>query len=146
MIYPLQTDSERILEMVLEEANQGNELVQAWLKRIVQYGVTKGLVRDLNKELEGMPMNAYFALNEESKHLEPRFGHPNLPENVNTKVAFAVATLLSEGALDGLLRCASNDCRKFAVRSTRAKWCSDTCGGRDRGRHKRQKDRERGTL
>ncbi len=146
MIDPLQTESEHLLEMLLEAANQGDKQAQGWLNRIKQHGATKGLVRDLNKELEGIPMNAVFALNEDSKRLEPRFGFPNLPENVDTRIAFAVATLLSEGALDGLMRCASQDCRKFAVRSTRAKWCSDTCGGRDRGRQKRWKDRERQML
>ena len=143
---PLQTGSERILEMLLEAANQGDEQAQGWLKRIRQHGVTRGLVRDLNKELEGMPMNACFALNEDSKSLEPRFLFSDFPESGTVRIAFAVATLLSEGALNGLIQCASKECRKFAVRNTRAKWCSDTCGGRDRGRHKRKKDRERQML
>lgn len=132
--------------MLLEAANQGDERAQGWLIRIKKHGVTKGLVRDLNKELENFPMTAVFALNEDSQCLEPRFGLPDLPETIDTRIAFAVATLLSNGELGGLMRCASKDCRKFAVRSARAKWCSDTCGGRDRGRHKRKKDRERQML
>ena len=146
MIDPLQTDSEQILEMLLGAANEGDEQVQAWLHRIERYGVTKGLVRDLNKELESIRMTACFAFNEDSENIEPRFWFSDFPEKSGIRIAFAVATLLSEGALDGLMQCESQECRKFAVRSTRAKWCSDTCGGRHRGRQKRWKDKERQML
>ena len=142
MIDLLHPRDQQLLEMLLEAANQGDELARRWLKRIEQHGITKGLVRDLNQKLEGFPMEACFALHEDTAKLDASFLITGMPEDESVHTAFSVAMLLSKGALNGLMQCASKECRKFAVRSTRAKWCSDTCGGRDRGRHKRKIDRE----
>jgi len=146
MAYPLQTRYARLLEILLEAANQGDEEAQRWLKRIERHGITKGLVRDLNQKLLGWPMEACFALDEDAAKLDASFLIGSLPEDKSVHTAFSVAMLISKGALNGLMQCASTECRNFAVRSTRAKWCSDKCGGRDRGRNKRKNDRQRQML
>lgn len=47
---------------------------------------------------------------------------------------------------DRLRRCQSEDCSRYYLGTKRAKWCSDTCGSRERLRKKRKEDRERQML
>jgi len=53
----------------------------------------------------------------------------------------AMVEFIRTDALEKLKECAAKDCENLHFR--RGKWCSDRCGGRQRVRDKRKRDKQR---
>lgn len=137
-----------MLQTVLDAANQKDQRVLRWIRRIDRYGVTEGLERDLNAALEKYRFNAYFGFDAKSKSIVPRYGRPERIADAGDDyiVAFYIASLISKGNLDRLRRCERKSCGKYHVRSAQAIWCSDGCGSGKRQRDKRKRDKMRVVL
>ena len=143
---PLPSDAQNMLRVVLDAANQKDQRVLRWIRRIDRYGVTESLGRDLNAALEKYRFDAYFGFDAISKSFVPRFGKPEGMTNAGDDfiLAFQIASLISEGKLDRLRRCERRGCLKYHVRSAQARWCSDGCGSGKRQRDKRTRDKAGG--
>lgn len=135
-----------------------------WVSRLARYGVTKALVGDLNNHLAVMKTVARMQFHPTYGYLDWEvsiedeitmdgivskdrvLGDLSLDDLLARAVAFYFAKALQEGGLDGVKRCGMSDCKKFFVGTYRAKWCSNTCGSRNRARNKRIRDRGAGSL
>lgn len=134
-------NSTNALDALLEKANQGDAGVLAWLRRIERYGATEQLGVDLKKSMGKMVVAARPVFDPAAGWLNPRFEIPaRVPEQA--AIALVIAQALSDGRLDGLMRCQLEECSRYFVGAGRAKWCSSRCGTRHRARVKRKKDKE----
>ena len=121
--------------------------------RIFRYGVTDGLIEELNEILDNVNTTVHLRIDRDTRALEWRFSiipaaHPEASATYTIAPAIAAAfdfcVLLERGWFDGIKRCKLQECRKFHVR--RGKWCSDNCGSLSRVRKKRRLDKERQML
>ena len=113
-----------------------------WLLELYRNGSSEALVSDLNKELAKVKTICslrYIPQSDQTQwHILP-MGDQTEPRAM---AAHKFGQLVTAGHLDDLKRCASDDCRRFYVRNPKAKYCSDTCGSRERVRSKRKRDKE----
>lgn len=157
-------------EALLKLANAGVEPMASWVRRIERYGVTEGLVRDLNKQIQGIPFIGSFYLEIGSRRIRPQVEIVPTVENVSPEAmtAFTVASLLSEGILDHLNRCelparmeqlakkypdlrekvraGRYECGNYFLSNRKGRWCSNNCGTRFRKAEGIEKQKRRQML
>ena len=145
------------LDEMLEYANRGKGLFHVVLARIHRYGITDALVKYVNKCLAESSTTARPHLDAESQQLEwvvdmtgitESFENDRKTEPTRDDLIWMfywnLAALISSGVFDKLKRC--EDCRNFYIGGPRAKWCSNTCGSRNRARDKRKRDSQAGNY
>ena len=117
------------------------DALKSWLERISAGEAQESLIRDLNAVIEHIPYTHLLGLTEDGN---PRWEHiARLDDPVDPRIRAAqgIAQFLSSGAFRRLRRCQAEGCGNFFLGPPQSKWCSSKCGGRERGRRKREKDR-----
>ena len=119
-----------------------------WFCRYDNEGLTDAFYNDLNSTVAQIPYSKVVIPTE----LIPT--HDDTPSNAylpwkNTTVspeAYAAddfSKLLTSGELERLKRCQSEGCGKLFIGRPDGKWCSRSCGSKQRVRNKRKKDAAR---
>ena len=122
-------------------ANQGDISARRFLQRIRRYGVTENLVKEINSRLAGIRTGLQVQLSPNMERLEKQNNW--LGDYVPTAdegLTLAMVEFIRTNALEKLKECAAGDCENLHFR--RGKWCSDRCGGRQRVRDKRKRDKQ----
>ena len=137
-----------MLPFVLDAANTPDHPMRHWISRVDTYGVTDSLIADINKKIRKVEMKGSAKLYKTGHGLILGMSEKFL---VTAKVReerfpLVLGYLLVHDRLKYLRRCANTECRKYFVRGPKAKWCSNTCGGRIRNRSKRKRDRNQGVI
>ncbi len=126
-------------------ANQGDISARRFLQRIIRYGVTKKLVEEINSRLTRIRMALQVQLSPDMKRVEKEYVWPfDIVPTADEGLILAMVEFIRADALEKLKECAAEDCENLHFR--RGKWCSDRCGGRQRVRDKRKRDKERQML
>lgn len=121
-------------------------LMLKWLSRFYRYGISKKMLQELNAAMVEIKCSPWIYTDENDGYvLTYAINFDQIPP-VESAAALFFSSMALNGELNGLKRCESHECRKFYVGNAKAKWCSDTCGSRERLRKKRKRDRERGML
>ena len=117
--------------------------VRSWTGRLHRYGVTKGLVKELNECMLGDMAESYFKFDIDELVLRVKF----IPfadafgrRRGVGRIAYIFCEMLQRGNFRNLKRCEADGCSKYHVR--RGIWCSDACGSRERQRKMRRLKRE----
>lgn len=117
------------------------DTVRRWLERICAGEPTEALIQDLNAIIGHIPYTHQLGQNEDGS---PRWEHAarmDDPIDRRIHVAHGIAHFLASGGFRRLRRCQADGCGNFYLGPPQSKWCSTNCGGRERGRRKREKDR-----
>lgn len=109
------------------------------LDRLIQEGVTSKMIANLNFGLRNISFRHVLRLTDSGEPTWQYIADFRLGPDAIASAAYGFSHLLEVGALDGLKRCESTDCRNFFIGRPNAKWCSKRCGSRYRVRLKRQK-------
>lgn len=126
-------------------ANQGDPNARRFLQRIIRYGVTEKLVEEINSRLTRIRMGLRVQLSPDMKRVEKEYVWPSdVVPNADEGLTLAMVEFIRTDALEKLKECAAKDCENLHFR--RGKWCSDRCGGRQRVRDKRKRDKQRQML
>ena len=136
------TRSDRIAQF-LWLANEGEETVLKWVKRVEKEGVTPALVIEINRALEKINFIACPALLPGMEKLGFRYANPAGVDGWDdeTTMTYWVANLIADGTLNRLKRCEFKECRKYFLGNAKAKYCSDRCGSNVRVRKLRSKSK-----
>ena len=126
-------------------ANHGDANARRFLQRIIRYGVTQKLVEEINSRLTRIRMGLQVQLSPDMKRVEKEHVWPfDIVPTADEGLTLAMVEFIRADALEKLKECAAEDCENLHFR--RGKWCSDRCGGRQRVRDKRKRDKERQML
>ncbi len=120
--------------------------VAQWLTSLRKDGFTAPMIDELNKQTADIRYRRLLNLDEGGS---PRWDNiADLGDDIEpeSKAAYAISHLLGSGAFQRLRQCQADACDRFFLGPPNAKWCSDRCGSRSRGRDKRKRDRESGVL
>lgn len=126
-------------------ANHGDVSARRFLQRIKRYGVTENLVKEINSRLAEIRTGPRVQLSPDMERVEKQ--NVWLNDHVPTAdegLTLAMVEFIMTDAFEKLKECAAEDCENLHFR--RGKWCSDTCGGRQRVRKKRKLDKQRQML
>ncbi len=147
-INPLQTKPAAYAyppERFVAAANAGDDLANYFLHCLLKDGVTAPLVEVINGRLASVRKGVHVRENRKTGRIETHdvwlLDHP--PTGAEG-VTLAFVEFLKTGAFQKLKVCSADDCNNYHFR--RGKWCSDTCGGRQRVRKKRKLDKQRQML
>lgn len=111
-----------------------------WLERIVNQGISKQIVADLNKPISHIEYRRALMLGEDGQPFWRQVAVENEDlKHPQLRSIYVISHLLAMGALNGLQRCQVNDCKKFYIGPNNKKWCSKKCGSLFRVRSKRKK-------
>jgi hypothetical protein len=111
-----------------------------WLGRLVRYGESAGLIRDLNKQLNDVRYKHIIKKDSSGNAVWWQAVDFGAMDDPRSGAAYTFSHMLCAGTLKGLKRC--KDCENFFLGRPNAKWCSVTCGSRHRVRAKRRRDRQ----
>ncbi len=126
-------------------ANHGDANARRFLQRIIRYGVTEKLVEEINSRLTRIRMGLQVQLSPDMRRVEKVHVWPfDIVPTADEGLTLAMVEFIRADTLDKLKECAAEDCENLHFR--RGKWCSDRCGGRQRVRDKRKRDKERQML
>ena len=142
----LQESSSEIGSGELWRAEEFSQLMLKWLAHYYRYGLSKKMIRDLNAAMVGVKCRPWIYDDQEGGYAcayAIDFDHVPPVESI---AALFFSSMALSGALNGLKRCESEECRNYFIGNAKAKWCSDTCGSRERLRDKRRRDKERQML
>ena len=105
-----------------------------------QNGVSDNLLNKLNEMLRNVKIQC-LAENKGNKLVAVHIAY--MPHNPDPLVlaAYMFSNVTSFGGLEELRRCKSNDCLKFFIGRTNAKWCSNSCGSKCRVKKMRKNKR-----
>lgn len=107
-----------------------------------QHGVSDTLLNNLNEILRNVKIQCLFE-NVENRIMAVHIAY--MPHNPPPLLlgAYLFSHVTSLGGLEGLKRCQNNDCFKFFMGRTNAKWCSNSCGSKFRVKKMRKNKRFR---
>lgn len=124
------------------ERVQYQDALRAWLERVSAGEPLDTLTKDLNAIIEHIPYTHVLGLSEDGS---PRWEHAarmDDPTDSRITAAHGIAHFLASGGFRKLRRCQAQGCGNFYLGPPQSKWCTDTCGSRERGRRKRAKDKK----
>lgn len=94
-------------------------------------GPTNQLIHQLNKFLEPVRHQCIVG-RENTKLTMTHVAHLKHHPDPGTFACYLFSSMASLGWLEGLKRCQSPDCQKFFIGRSNVKWCTKTCGSRNR--------------
>ena len=131
---------------LINGANSGAEEGVYWVKRLARYGVTEGLINEIDDLLKNIEVPTSFSWSKRSGKFEMMLPIPNKSSfpTWNHVFALMVSRFVNSGLIDRLHTCQLDGCNNYLLGGPRAKWCSDNCGSKHRVRNKRKRDKNRG--
>jgi len=124
------------------------QCLRVWFARYLEEGVSDALLDDLNQAIHGIRYAKYILPTDlvASDNGCPQTAYAAQVVSPPDPVAYAAddfSKLLTSGQLNRLKRCQATGCDNFFLGPPQAKWCSKSCGSKQRVREKRRKDRRR---
>ena len=137
-----------VAESLINSANSGVEEGVYWVKRLARYGVTKGLINEIDDLVKNIEVPTSFFWNKRSGKFETMVPIPDKRSfsTWNHVYGLMVCRFVNSGLIDKLKTCQLEGCNNYFIGGPHAKWCSENCGSKYRVRKKRKKDRQRQML
>ena len=104
-------------------------------------GPTIQLINELNKFLEPV-RHQYFIGRKNGKLITTYVAHLEHHPDPGIFACYLFSSMASLGWLEGLKRCKSPECQKFFIGRSNVKWCSKTCGSRERVKKMRKRNKQ----
>jgi hypothetical protein len=120
--------------------------VAQWLTGLRKDGFTALMIEELNKQTADIRYRRLLNLDEDGSPRWDSIADLGGDIGSESKAAYAISHLLGSGAFQRLRQCQEDTCDRFFLGPPNARWCSDRCGSRSRGRDKRKRDSESGAL
>jgi hypothetical protein len=117
--------------------------VNDWMNSLFRDGVTDELIDDLNQHLADVRyVQVLEPLGRGAASWRYNIADMNGQHDPVEAAAYAFSNQLAIGSLAKLRRCQLADCQKFFLGPPNAKWCSASCGSKNRVRRKRKRDKQ----
>ncbi len=115
--------------------------IHDWMDSLFRDGVTNELTDDLNQELVDVRyLHVLLPSGSGKASWKYNMADMNRQHDPVEAAAYAFTHQLAIGSLARLRRCQSTDCGNFFLGPPNAKWCSASCGSKNRVRRKRERD------